>query len=219
MYQEIINLASCDNGLWVHVGIFIALILGGFGLPIPEDIPLILAGVAVAKKVVTPEGVFLTCYVGVLIADQLVYAFGFIFGKKLLAAGTRSPWFPSITEERVEQVREGLRKKRLLYIFIGRHLFPVRAMTFVTAGALHVPFAEFLLADAIAALVSVTIMVGIGFFLGSAITPEVAESFSSQLHYWIIGILLLSALCYVIFHYGVNNKAKAVSSSEGPAAE
>ena len=189
---------SSDNGLVVHISIFCLLLLGGFGFPIPEDIPLILAGVAGAKGIVSTKLVWLTCYVGVMVADLLVYFGGYLFGGRLLEAGKKSKFFPAITPKSVERVREGLRKRRLVIIFIGRHLFPVRTVTFLTAGALRVPFLEFLFADGIAALVSVTLVVWLGYYLGGKITPEVISHFVQQAHLYLFAIVALLVLYYAV---------------------
>jgi len=147
MEQELFTYLSSDNGFVVQLGIFITLILGGVGFPVPEDIPILIAGVISARGLLSLQVMFLTCYIGVLIADQFVYWIGFFFGKKVLELGTKSKYFKLMTAERVEEVRNGLREKRLLYIFIGRHLFPIRSATFLTAGSLRIPYLEFLVAD------------------------------------------------------------------------
>ncbi len=199
---------SVDNGFNVHVTVLSLLLLGGFGFPIPEDIPLILAGVATQKHLVSPQAIMITCYIGVLAADQIVFAFGYFFGQRVLKAGTSSPLLPTITEERVEIIREGLRKKRLTYIFIGRHLFPVRTATFLIAGALRIPFLEFLAADAIAALVSVSIVVAIGHVLGGQLTPEVISHLIHRSHYYIAIFTGIFLLCFGIRFYVKRQKRK-----------
>ena len=108
MAAEILSWLASDSGLRVHLAVFILLLLGGIGAPIPEDIPLLLAGVAGQKEIVKPFSIFLTSYFGVLLADQLVYFIGYFFGQKLLNAGTRSTFFPAITEDKVNKIREGL---------------------------------------------------------------------------------------------------------------
>ena len=187
---------ASDNGLVVHLGILALLLLGGLGFPIPEDVPILLAGVAASKEIVHLKLVWLTCYGGVLLADQIIYWIGYFFGRRLLDAGTRSPFFPSFTEEKVDEVREGLRKKRLAIIFIGRHLFPVRSVTFLTAGALRIPYLEFLLADAFAALISVTIVLALGYYLGATITPEVISHVLQQAHIYLAALVVLTAAWY-----------------------
>lgn len=189
--DELAATLASDNGLVVHAGVFVMLLLGGIGFPIPEDIPLILGGVAIAQKIAPLSTMFLVCYAGVMAGDQTMFFIGHRYGQKLLDAGAKSRFFPAITQEKVEEIREGLRKRRLLYIFIGRHLFPIRSATFVCAGALRVPFLEFLVADALAALVSVSIMMSIGWWLGDQLTPETVEHLVEQAHIYILALALL----------------------------
>lgn len=200
MNQEIIRWLASDSGVVVHTAVLVTLLLGGLGLPFPEDLPLILAGVASSKNIVSLKGIFVTCYVGVMVGDQMMFFFGHYFGQRLLTASTKSTFLPYITQEKVDEVREGLRKRRLLFIFIGRHLFPIRSVTFITAGALRIPFLEFLLADAIAALASVSLTVGLGYFLGHNLTPQTIDHLTRRAHFYILGFLALIFLIYVIYN-------------------
>ena len=45
-----------------YLGIFLLLILGGMGLPFPEDATLILSGFLVAHGAITPLPTFLSVY-------------------------------------------------------------------------------------------------------------------------------------------------------------
>lgn len=191
MGQLILSWLGSDSAFTVQIAVIALLLLGGIGFPVPEDIPILLGGVAASKEIITPQMIFLTSYVGVLAADQIVFFIGFFFGKKLIAAGTKSKFFPQITEARVEEVREGLRKRRLLFIFMGRHLFPIRSVTFITAGALHVPWIEFFIADALAAFVSVSLMTALGYYLGSQITPEILHHIAHEARIYILVLATL----------------------------
>lgn len=171
-YTAFFNWLASDNGFAVHAGVFILLLLGGFGFPIPEDIPVALAGVAASKGIVPIQTIYLVCYIGVIVADLTLFFIGRWFGYRLLTAGTKSSFLPALTEARVEKTRAALHNNRLLCIFIGRHIFPVRTATFLSAGALKVPVLEFLVADAIAAFFSVSIIFGIGYYLGENMKPE-----------------------------------------------
>ena len=136
-----------------------------------------------------------------------MFLLGYYFGQRLLTAGTKSRFFPAITEERVEEVRNGLRRRRLLYIFIGRHLFPVRSVTFLTAGALRIPFLEFFISDAIAALVSVSIVLGLGYYIGESLSPEILRHLIQRAHFY---ILLAVAISAVFYFWRKHRKKKAV---------
>ena len=206
MKSEIIWWLASESGYRVHVAVFVLLILGGFGFPIPEDIPLLLSGVAGQRGLVKIQSIFVTSYIGVLIADQVVFFIGYFFGQRLLDAGTRSPFFPAINEKKINEIREGLRKKRLFYIFLGRHLFPVRTVTFLIAGTLRIPYLEFLISDAMAALLSVGIVVGIGYLLGEKLTPDVIETIVRDFHYFLAIVFALGLLIYALCKLANKNK-------------
>ena len=176
--------------------IFVLLVLGGLGFPIPEEIPLFLGGVAAAEHVAPLLDIFAVCYAGVLIGDQTMYLFGYLFGQKILDFGAKSPFFPSVTEDKINEVREGLRKRRLVYLFIGRHLFLLRSVTFVAAGSLRVPFLEFLAADALAALASVSIFMGIGYVFGQSVDTDVVSHMTRQAHFYITILLVIGVACF-----------------------
>ena len=173
-------------------------ILGGLGFPIPEDIPLLLAGIAAAGKIVSAHNIFLTCLIGVIVADQIVFVIGYLFGKRLLDFLAQSKFFPSVTTEKIHSTREALRRRRLLYIFIGRHLFPVRSITFLTAGALRIPYLEFLLSDAFAATVSVSLMLAIGYILGYYLPPEVVTHLVRKAHFYVMAIAVIITIALLV---------------------
>lgn len=149
----------------------------------------------------------MVCYLGVVLADLMIYGIGYKFGPRLLSYGTLSPFLPSVTPERVERVRVGLRKKRFMYIFLGRHLFPLRSVTFLTAGALRIPFLEFLISDLIAALISVALMIGLGFILGETITPEMLNHIGKEVH-WYGAILTILVLIFIAFRIWKRRKLR-----------
>lgn len=208
MEESLINLISNSDGLYVYLGTAFLLFLGAIGFPIPEDIPIILAGVLSAKKMAHVQSMFIVCYISVVCADLLIFTFGYFFGQKLLTAGAKSPFLPAITEERIEDIREGLRKRRLMYIFIARHLFAVRTLTFLTAGALRIPATEFLIADALAALVSVSLMLCLGYFLGETLSLEVLNQMIGEVSLCLLAFVLLCGLIYYR-----RKKKKAATSS------
>jgi len=192
--NDVFNWLANDNGFGTYASVLIMLLIGGIGLPMPEDIPLVLSGITISKDVVNPFYIFLVCYIGVLCGDQLLFLIGYKFGNKLLRMwhNPNSMFSSFITERRVDKIREGLRRKRFLYILIGRHLFPVRTATFLIAGSLRIPFMEFLISDMIAAFISVSLIVFLGWLIGwQLLDPRVFERLSRELPLYIVGIMLL----------------------------
>lgn len=204
---------SGDDSFYTHLGVFLSLILGGFGFPIPEDLPLMAGGLAASKNIVSFKSIFVTSYVGVVIADQIIFAIGYFFGPKLIEAGNRSRFFPTFKKEKLAKIKKGLRKNRFFYIFIGRHLFPLRTATFLSAGTLRIPYLEFLLADLIAAFVSVTIMLSIGYLLGEIIPADVWTAIIKKIHIYLTVLIVGGGLAYFFRRrWKLSKRARSIKS-------
>ncbi len=67
-----------------YVGIALILILGGLGLPVPEEAPIILAAIlSKSEKMWWPLALF-ACLSGVMLGDFIVYFLGFFYGERVL---------------------------------------------------------------------------------------------------------------------------------------
>ena len=68
-----------------YLGIILILILGGLGLPIPEEAPIILAAVLSKNGQLHWLLALASCLAGVLLGDLVVYFLGFFYGEKVLS--------------------------------------------------------------------------------------------------------------------------------------
>ena len=186
-----------QEGYQAYLILFLLLMGGAIGLPIPEDLPLIIGGYFAHKGNGQLHIIFLVCYSAVLIGDLLIFFIGRRFGGKL----AEKEWFKRrISEERLALVRAGMEKRSLGMIFIARHLFYLRTATFLSCGALGMAVSRFVVADAFAALISVPLMIGIGYFAAEHL--DAVFHFVGQAKSWTIvaSIVLLSLfLAYRIF--------------------
>jgi membrane protein DedA with SNARE-associated domain len=149
-----------QNGWWLYISLTFLLLGGAVGLPIPEDIPVILAGILAYRGNAQPEILLLVCYVAIVSGDVFIFWVGRKFGNKLF----KQPWFKArMPLARVREIRKRLERRRFITIFVARHLFYLRTITFLICGAVKMRFALFLVADMIAALISVPIMFGLGY--------------------------------------------------------
>ncbi len=150
-----------QSGANIYIFLFLSLLAGAFGLPIPEDIPLMAAGVLLHEHQAKMLPIFIICYFGILIGDFVIYSAGRFFGPSLC----RTKWFQKkIKKIGLKKVRSRLENRRLLTIFIARHLFWIRTATFLICGLVRIKPIKFIIADAIAALISIPIMISLGFF-------------------------------------------------------
>lgn len=149
-----------QSGIFVYTALFMMLLGGAVGLPIPEDLPLLMSGVLVQQGTIDLRWAFIVCYIGVMVGDGMIFFVGRKFGPALF----NQKWFRSkMTTRRIKRVRLNLEKRSFVMILIARHLFYMRTITFLTCGAVGMRVEKFFIADAIAALISAPIMVGIGY--------------------------------------------------------
>lgn len=149
-----------QDGYTLYGGLFGLLLAGAFGLPMPEDIPLLLAGMLIERGSASPLPVFLVCYLALILGDVLIYFVGRYFGRRLY----RYRWFRRrFPTSKVRALRLKLEKHSFATIIIARHLFYVRSMTFITCGIVRMRFARYLLADMLAGLLSCSVMLSLGY--------------------------------------------------------
>jgi membrane protein DedA with SNARE-associated domain len=149
-----------------YVGIFALLVLGDLGFPFPEDTTLLLSGFLIAQDVMKPLPTLLIVYSGLLMTDFSLYWVGKKYGKRVVE---HKRFRRIISPERLLKIEEKFKKWGIFIVFFGRHLIGVRAQVFLAAGVMGMSAIKFFLADAASAILTVTLMVGIGYWGGSSI--------------------------------------------------
>ena len=83
-------------GTYSYFVILAVLLACGFGLPLPEDITLVAAGILAARNIIDFNNAVALCMVGVLLGDGIVFGLGSRYGTRL--RGTK--FFSIIIPER-----------------------------------------------------------------------------------------------------------------------
>ena len=155
-----------------YFGIVLFLVLTGCGLPIPEEVAIIAAGVASSHGSLHPWGAFAACLVGALLGDCVMYAIGYHFGHGL---AKKHPRFAHLLHvDREAKIEEMMRRHGLKVFFVARFVVGLRSPIYLTAGILRISFRRFLLIDALCA----TSVVGTFFWL--------SHRYGAQLRQWIL---------------------------------
>ena len=138
------------------------LIIASLGVPIPEDIPLIAAGVILQThpSVASWEGAFATAMCGIMCGDLVLYTMGKRWGRDVV----RHRWFRSlITTERFDLMADRFHRWGMWMCFFGRFFMGVRGVMCITAGATGFPYWRFFIADFCGALLSVPFFIWLGY--------------------------------------------------------
>jgi len=176
-----------------YVGIAMILILGGLGLPIPEEAPIILAAVLSRNGRMTAPLAFASCLAGVLIGDLVVYSLGFFYGEKVLSLPlTRR----LLTRQREAQIKGYFHRHGSKILVSGRFVPGFRTAAYLTAGILKMPTLRLLLTDLVAASLTTCIMFGLGYAFAAQIQQGIRE-----VQQWVTIIVALGVGIWLILRY------------------
>ncbi len=155
-----------------YLGIALILILGGLGLPIPEEAPVILAAVLSRNEKMLWPLALATCLAGVLVGDFIVYFLGYHYGEKVLSLRlTRR----LLTRAREAQIKGYFHRHGFKILVLGRFAVGFRTAAYLTAGILKLPPLKLLLTDIVAASLSTFLMFGLGYIFAHQIQSGIRE--------------------------------------------
>jgi membrane protein DedA with SNARE-associated domain len=196
--------------LWKCLTIWGVIIGSGFGLPIPEEIPVVTGGVLVGKSDTDvaealekgepppshiPWWLMLPgTIIAVVIGDSVLYFGGRWFGPRLL----RSTWFQRkiMPPDALAKIADQFHKRGVMILLAARLTPGVRMPVFLSAGMLRMPVSRFLLADGLYAIPGVSLL----FWLGYLFTDKFLAALKAAEEYrpWVIvGVLTVVALVVV----------------------
>lgn len=194
-----------------YIGVFVALLAAGFGFPIPEELPVITAGIMVGHEGTNLRWYYMLLVVmaGVVIGDGVLYGIGRVWGRRLLDLGfVRRNLVPHDKQDQIEKNFA----ERGIWVLLGARLLPgIRTPVFLMAGVLRVPIGRFLLADAIYAIPLVNVLFWLAYFL----TDQVLVIFNKINEYKpLVVVAVLSAVAGALIQKYI--LSRHVSTGEAP---
>jgi membrane protein DedA with SNARE-associated domain len=172
--------------------LFAALVAGGMGLPLPEDIVLLTGGALAHLGVVRLPLVIAVCMAGVLSGDLLLFHTARKLGPKVY----EQRWIRKLlTAERRERITRLYARYGGRVIFFGRYMSVMRVLVFAMAAVQGMRTRTFLLWDALALSLSAPLLVGLGYVFARSI-DRVAAGFGHVEH--LLAIVVVGALALVL---------------------
>lgn len=174
-----------ENG---YIAVFMALLLCGAGLPLPEDITLVAGGVMAGLGYANVHIMVGVTLIGVLAGDAGMFLLGHHFGVHMLQ------WRPIallMPPRRYAKMQDKFARYGNRLMFFARFLPGMRTAVYITAGASHrVSFWRFLLLDGLAALISVPFWVYLGYLGADRHEWLIMWVHRGQGSLWIIGCVI-----------------------------
>lgn len=166
--------------------VFAWLLVGGLGLPLPEDAALLAAGVLIERGATNAFVAVGLVLVGVMLGDSILF-----FAARRL--GTRAYDHKVIRRVLPPERRAKIERAYARYggrlVFVARHVAGLRAAVFAMAGIHGMRPRRFLLWDAAAACISIPFVIGLGYF-GAKHIDKMRAGIAAAHHYILLAVAI-----------------------------
>ena len=178
---------------WGYLGIFLAVVLGNMGVPLPEESVLILAGYGASRGMLKLPLVLIVGIISAVAGDNLGYWLGRRYGRRAIE---RFGHLAFVSPARMQRITAFMARYGALAIFGARFIVGLRTLAGPLAGATGMRPLTFVTANILGALVyvpyAVAVGYGIGWSLGDAIARFVAHFVSGRIDVILLGLLILA---------------------------
>jgi len=157
---------TAHSELFIYLALFSVLILAGVGFLLPEEITLLGGGFLVYGGFSNLIITILVCFLGITIGDFIIFSLGRKWGNDIIKHRYLACF---ISEKRLNRAKKFFKGHGMKTVFIARFVPGFRAVTFATAGTLKMKVSHFITINSLAAMISVPLLVFIGYLFGANI--------------------------------------------------
>jgi membrane-associated protein len=178
---------------WGYVGIFVTVLLGNVGLPVPEESVLALAGYLVHEGQLRLSFTLAVGVASAAVGDNAGYWIGRRLGRPAIERYGRRV---GITEARMETIERFIERYGASGVVAGRFIPGIRVLAGPLAGAAGLPAGRFVVANLLGALCYVPCAVGIGYALAYGLGPWLrrAEHVLGKIEHVAVVVIVAGAL-------------------------
>lgn len=182
-------------GEFSYLAPFVVLLLCGLGLPLPEEVTLIGAGILLYREEVAFVPIVAVCSAAILLGDSVPYWLGRRYGMNAL----RVRWVARLVHpERLHRLRARFAEHGNVVTFACRFFAGIRIPGYFVAGTMGMGYARFLLLDALGVLISVPISIHLGRVFGGSV-----DTLKERFHdfHLILAFLVLTLTLTLLIRY------------------
>ncbi|WP_426752209.1 DedA family protein [Myxococcus sp. Y35] len=197
MQELLTNLLGDSQGFFAYATVFGILVACGLGVPLPEDISLILGGFLAHKGAASLPMMMVVGFAGILVGDSLIYLAGRRLGGNLGREGKGGFFARIVTPEKRAKVEGLFVKHGQKIVCIARFMPGVRAVTYFTAGSVGMSYWRFIFWDGLAALLSAPVFIWLGYHFGGELDTMISKFKEGQ--FAVMGVLVVAAIGYFVW--------------------
>jgi membrane protein DedA with SNARE-associated domain len=187
-----------------YIALFMLLMLGIIGLPIPDETLMVFCGYLISKGTFDPVATWLTAFAGSVCGITVSYMLGRKFGLKLIHNYGR---YLRFTPDKLDKVLKWFDRIGHWTLFVGYYIAGVRHFSAVVAGTSGLRPPQFALYAYSGGAVWVTTFLTIGYFVGEN-WKVIAEQVHHQMARVSIVVLAVVAIC-LLGRWYINRNKKA----------
>jgi membrane protein DedA with SNARE-associated domain len=192
-----------------YFGIFLFIALTGCGMPLPEEVAIVVAGVLSAQETLQWGWAFAACLAGALVGDSLMYLIGYYGGRRLLYAHPR--FAKLLGAEREVRFEQAIQRHAFKVMLLSRFLVGVRGPVYLAAGIVRLPFRVFVICDLICATLVVGFFFGLAFAFGPAVRDWIRNG---EIWVTVIVLLLVIAIGGLLYYRNRDMIYRAIFESD-----
>ena len=179
---------------WGYFAIFVAVILGNIGFPVPEETILALGGYMAQRGALSVDIVMTIGIVSAVTGDGIGYWLGRRYGRRAIERYGRRV---HITPARLDQVCALVARHGAWAVFCARFVAGLRFLAGPLAGATGLRPLAFAAGNVLGACLFVPIVVGLGYLFGRTFGDDI-ERLVRRVDHVALGVALVLALVLVI---------------------
>jgi membrane protein DedA with SNARE-associated domain len=173
--------------------VLLALLIAGVGVPLPEDLTLLGAGYLAWRGDAPLALMWTVGLFGIVAGDSMLYWIGRKLGPRL----SRHKWLSHhLTPARLERVSRFFQRHGAKAVFLARWAAGARGAFYLTAGTMKLGYRRFLAFDLLAASLSATLWVLLGWRFGGHI--DKLRHVVKRVEHWIFLAALLVGLGWLL---------------------
>ncbi|MFD2171222.1 DedA family protein [Tumebacillus lipolyticus] len=186
-----------------YFGLFLSLVLGIVGLPIPDEILMTYCGYLISQGMMNYTITLLTAISGSIVGISTSYWLGHRFGLPLVEKYGRRF---GINEKRLDVVNRWYNRFGKFVLVVGYFIPGIRHVTAFAAGLSKMPFKSFAIYAYSGGVIWSLTFITLGNMLGVHWTK--VTSLTHQFVFWIVGAAVIIALVYGIVYWRKRRRNK-----------
>ncbi|HXJ93168.1 MAG TPA: DedA family protein [Terriglobia bacterium] len=193
MAHQLFHFLSWLFARYGYGAVFFGVMLENAGLPLPGETVLLFGGLLAHRGVLDLKWVMAAAATGATLGSGVGYAAGYRWGTPLVRRFSRRAFVP---DHRFDQSANAVARYGVWAVFVSRFVIGLRMLAGLLAGAFHLSWAGFMLANVMGACAWAVAMGSVGYALGSSWRRLL--HFTRTLDWIAIGVVVLILLVILL---------------------